>query len=357
MTEQKENAARSLFQMLAPDDFAYYLNTDAEKLDVLRQQGIASGLDVETIELFISQLNTFDPTYSNHRGIQEIVKNFSRTGGWVDQDFFERVFVGVTHSPIASASAVPGDSEDDGALCLYENGLMQAIIFASDTFSYFGQSLKGGSSSSKECNRYLHQVLDVFSQWRTNAANIDQQDTITFREKYSIGDDFATSIAGIADAFVVGHEMGHHLLGHTDLRFLDVKALEQIKLLAYNLDHLEDGIDEYLPDMIAFNLISDSPLNFRNMQPQSILSGLLGGAMALTTISLLMSDPYKSTPSHPPANYRFDNYLAYAEFHILPLSLNASVPREQILQVKRFRKEAQFFFDSLNRLRRERREY
>lgn len=257
----------------------------------------------------------FSDTYSNHPGVNHNIQTIQKVNsGWIPSTYFDGIFAGVVRETDIAALSKCRDSDHSGKLVTYSIGMMHSAIFFADMFEfYLLPNQEHSLSSDIERNEFIFYILRQFNWWRLNQDKGELFETRHIYEKFQVEPTGWANVAcAMADKFIIGHEIAHHLVGDTgylphvseELDFID----GCIASLAGVIDRFfSDEIDrkELKADAVSLFLFLGRPTALRQCSAMDLNMAAIGTLMALGAMSILTDKGYDEIALSSQAMRRF----------------------------------------------------
>ena len=318
MTSGKKPTAREFFYNWALEDgdrFVVDISNDEINSKFEKHFAeIASLSDLEINELRDNILN-FSDTHSNHAGINVNISTIQTINSdWIPSAFFDDIFAGVVRETDIAALSKYKDSEFSGKLVTYSLGMMHSAIFFGDMFAFY--SLPPQNYASRpvvEQNEFIFYVLRLFNWWRLSELRGELFEASIIYEKFQIEHGGWANVAcAMADQFIVGHEIAHHLVGDTGYQ---PHVSEELDFIDGCVASLTDAIDKFCPDgadrkelnadAVSLFFFLGKPTALRECSALDLNLAAIGTLTALGTMSILTDKGRDETAFSSQATRRF----------------------------------------------------
>lgn len=212
----------------------------------------------------------------------------------------KKVYIGMLGIPGFNAEAIDIDEEFEGYLIIINFDIDLQLTLISDLFSYYiyGIQLSDVNERYKQLPKMYENLLFLIDhEEMLKKAKEDKQDDVPIdfnSPRLIIASDLF--VAGMS--FVLGHEIGHHLLKHTESKGRNIVSKFKPTDVTFNQLHL----DEFAADNFSFDLL------IRGMKEKNH-STLLAPLIVILMTAIYDRTPEQPSQSHPSLRDRYLNLL------------------------------------------------
>jgi len=269
------------------------------------------GNDAEA-DAILRRMNAFVPHYSNDMLLDKLM--YELIGLHADdlQEALCSIFVGKRRNIAANATAFPKDADVDVNLVLFNVGLSDAAYQYAILFDHFtslpAQIKARNYGATAQFRALLERVVRAQSRWDADGLWIQLElDDFLGREHERIGSR-AADIATCTDRFILGHEIAHHLLGHTLVAGRGLGTLHHAtRTLPTRWNALPQARrDELEADIAAIGLMLGTSAEAIEKMAVTVAIGAL---LTMTILGQLVPDPEVACGDHPAVAERFLNVV------------------------------------------------
>ncbi|PHA57892.1 hypothetical protein COF07_11810 [Bacillus wiedmannii] len=190
--------------------------------------------------------------YSNEFFINSLVLNFLDNAEGKDEKLFEelkKVYIGYMGKPGMTAEAMNMDEESDGYLITMNFDIdLQLQLMCKFTSSYL-YSLHSNIKKEEVVEQYIDMSENLLYLMNKNAllekmSGQDEKEGMVLDAKdITHKEHIATDLLEAGMSFIIGHEIGHHILKHTESNATpDRKRLEEFEADNFGLDLVIKGL-------------------------------------------------------------------------------------------------------------------
>ncbi|WP_137791936.1 hypothetical protein [Bacillus sp. E(2018)] len=244
--------------------------------------------------------------YSNDFFINSLILNFITDSDDELVDELKRVYVGILGSSGFDAEAMDMDEEYDGYLIKMNFDIEIDLILISQLFSYhiYGMQIRDERERYKLLPEMLENLFFLMDKKALlKKASDDNQDNIQHNlnsPRLQIASDLF--VAGMS--FVLGHEIGHHFLSHTESKGKNIVSKFIPTHVTFNQLHL----DEFAADNFGFDLL------LRGMKKRND-NTLFAPLIVIILLALFDKTPEEPCQTHPSLRDRYLNLLSRISQH------------------------------------------
>ena len=255
----------------------------------------------------------FTPRYSNDFLLDYLIEDFARNADASLQNRLENIFVAKRFNKVPNARAKGSKKDYEGDLIFFQVGLSDACFqyaILLSNFQYMKAYLKDyGINHPKSLEQVsvfqdkLIKLSNAQKRWSSYWDFIQiEKDFNLIEGSQSEQEERAAEIALLTDRFILGHEIAHHLLGHTGNYDIGKGYIE---LLPDNckLWHKSDSVHakEFQADALSLLMTCNATKELSNHQDRENpkTGSALGALLTLTVLGQLAGDIHKPTRTHP----------------------------------------------------------
>lgn len=258
------------------------------------------------------------PKLSNDLLIEDYMEHFISTTSGNLADQISQMFVAKRRNFLANAGACHAKGQYEGDLIFFYVGLSDLCFQYAILFSEYKElcTLRQKFSDSSETVLWsmarvitdLENLASAQLEWGINSNEIRLKDeTLLYPPEHLASN--AANIASLMDRIVLGHEVSHHLLGHTG-RYTTVSEILESHITPFIEQNVsERHRREIEADLLGLTLpvlgISESDLD------QAEFEVALGALLFYTVLSHLKCHIFLENESHPSAATRYDHVLRF----------------------------------------------
>lgn len=327
--------------MLSAREF-YYSKIAPDEAGKSYQQAHQSAIyDEKSSKENLSNIVGHVPNLSNDILIESYIENLIASTSGTFSDSISRMFVAKRKDFLANAGAIHAGGRFEGDLVFFYVGLSDLCFQYAILFGEFinlcalRQELPDDSEdvmlSMTGVVKGLNKLANAQLEWGINGNEIRLKDETLIYPSDHLADN-AARIATLMDRVVLGHEIAHHLLGHTG-RDATISELLEIRIAPF----LNQGLSAKHRKEIEADLLGLAlPLwsTFGDSSDQAEFEVALGALLFYTVISHLKCSMFFESESHPSAATRYNHVLKFIRTHFkLPVldSLIDDIERFQAL--------------------------
>ncbi|MEY8735586.1 hypothetical protein AB9M92_25950 [Peribacillus frigoritolerans] len=255
--------------------------------------------------------------YSNDFFINSLILNFITDA---EDDLvieLKRIFVGMLGSPGVDAEAMDMDEEFDGYLIKMHFDMDLQLQIISDLIAYhiYGMQIKDERERvnllPKMCEELLYLIdKKALLKKASEDIQVDKQVDLNSPRLHIATDLF---VAGMS--FVLGHEIGHHFLNHTESNGRNIVS----KFIPTDVISNQLHLDEFAADNFSFDLL------IRGMK-ETNENTLFAPLIVILMLAIYDKTPEEPSQTHPSLRDRYLNLLNRVSEHneVVALKLQRS---------------------------------
>ncbi|WP_407728524.1 hypothetical protein ACJMCD_28170 (plasmid) [Priestia megaterium] len=243
--------------------------------------------------------------YSNYFFINSLILNFI-TDAEGDPDLInelKKIYVGVLGNFGPDVVALNMDEEYDGYLIKMNADVDYQLTFISDLVSYhmYGMTLNDGRERDNLIPKMWESLSDLvdkkalLKKIRENRQAPAPRQVDLESPRLHIATDLY--VAGMS--FVLGHEIGHHFLKHTESNGRNIVA----KFMPPDGTFSQLHLDEFTADNFSFDLL------IRGMKERNDLTLFAPSLIVILLLALYDKTPQEPSQTHPSLRDRYLNLL------------------------------------------------
>jgi hypothetical protein len=313
MSNNKLNARQFYYEFIAPEEKQknYY---EAKQKDIW----------IEFLKSpTMKDLFLFKPCISNDYLLEKLMKEIMEISDIKLKKRLGQIFVAKRKKYVPNASALMVNRSYDGDLIFFYVGLSNACVQFSILFVKFLniRMLREKNDSTSEIKKLMRELsVDAIkltlavTRWNIyfeNHVYLENDLILDFcDEKNALQ---AMRFSGLIDKFILGHEIAHHLLGHTGK---DNDGSQYLQSLLTNNNVSTSGTEmhlkEFQADALAFLLISGYTRNLSMdlKRAEDLLADATIGSLLMFIILEQLTSNKISSKSHPSAEDRYNHCLS-----------------------------------------------
>lgn len=244
--------------------------------------------------------------YSNDFFINSLILNFITDAEDELVNELKQIFVGMLGSPGVDAEAMDTDEEFDGYLIKihFEMEIQLDLISHLVAYHIYGMQLRDERERVKLLPEMLENLLFLMDKKALlKKASEDIQDNVQENLKsprLQIASDLF--VAGMS--FVLGHEIGHHFLKHTESNGKNFVS----KFIPTDVTSNQMHLDEFAADNFGFDLL------IRGMKKRNDYT-LFAPLIVILMLALYDKTPEEPSQTHPSLRDRYLNLLSRVSKH------------------------------------------
>ncbi len=226
----------------------------------------------------------------------------------------KKMFVAKLRDFEANAAAIC-DASCDGDLIFFNVGLSDACYQYAIVYYEFVRVF-GDQFAPDDTGRIVRlkaELYDHLAQLAIAQKRWDRLGVVEFEVKDVVNSSLEieghpANIAGLADKFILRHEISHHLLGHTET---GAQLLSYVDNLPEHCKYWKTVVQkahqqEYEADASALTMTLQTQSLDVVTRRQREFDVVVGALLTLTVLGQLVREVNEATPSHPSVSSRFD---------------------------------------------------
>jgi len=239
--------------------------------------------------------------YSNNFFINSLILDFITNAEGDLMDELKKVFVGILSGPGPDAEALNIDEEYDGYLIKMNSDIDNQLTYISDLVSYhvYGMQIRDERERNNLLPKMMEALLDLVDKEALMRKLSEDKQVNKKVDLKSPRLHIATDIFVAGMSFVLGHEIGHHFLKHTESNGRSIVARFKPEDVTYDKLHL----DEFAADNFSFDLL------IRGIKERND-STFLAPLIVILMLALYDKTPHESSQTHPSLRNRYLNLLS-----------------------------------------------
>lgn len=243
-----------------------------------------------------------DLWYSNeyyiHCQIKDLV-NYAEDDNILYEEL-RKVWVGLTDERNPNAMAMNVDEEFEGYLITINIGLDLDLSLISIIVAHYLCAMQIDDQSER--NKQAPEMADLFLSLINDSYFVEIAEDLKESEMNATPQrmEIASHLFEGCMKFVLGHEIGHHLLSHTASDGRNIVS----KFKPVSLTHNAMQIDEFAADNFGFDLL------MRGMKKEINAHRLFAPLVVILLLAIRDKYPEQSTPEHPSLRDRYLNLLS-----------------------------------------------
>jgi hypothetical protein len=307
----KLTAKEYYYEVIAPEDDGKSYQALSPVDHFAMHSRLRQELGDEKVEMLAKALARWKPRYSNDILLDELVEELISIQTEPLRSRLEKVFVAKRNTKIANAGALSHSEEFDGDIVVFYVGLSDAAYQYSILFREFTLVKQRVRERDYAAPRRFHDLALMVGlaqmRWRDLGGyiqlSLDDVMPPTLEQ-----DGKAADIAVCTDRFILGHEIAHHLLGHTSESRMALRGLRnnQVPQPPEWDDFPPTWTRELQADSSAIGLF----LGTHDTSVEEMYTTVaLGALLTITVLGQLADDVETGTETHPPLRLRYENAL------------------------------------------------
>ncbi|WP_240948548.1 hypothetical protein [Bacillus sp. RO1] len=244
--------------------------------------------------------------YSNDFFINSLILNFITDAEDDLVNELKQIFVGILGIPGVDAEALDMDEEFDGYLIKMHFEVDLQMTFISDLVSYhiYGMQIRDERERANLLPKMWEALSDLVDKEAllkkiSENKQVDKQVDLESPRLHIATDLF---VAGMS--FVLGHEIGHHFLKHTESNERNIVS----KFIPKNVTSNQLHLDEFAADNFSFDLL------IRGMKERND-NTLFAPLIVILMLALYDKTPEEPSQTHPSLRDRYLNLLSRVSEH------------------------------------------
>lgn len=307
------------------------------------QNGIASfieqsGLPRDECAKVMAKAVNHAACYSNDLLVEMLMKDLISSSSAALRERLSRMFVAKLDDYEANAAALWAEGAYEGDLIFFNVGLSDACFQYATVYCEFARLFGAHSFEASQENREIEvmlaehvlQLAAAQDRWsRLGKVRLARRDVINSTleiEKQAAG------LVMCACKFILGHEVSHHILGHTEADMYPLAFIEDLpeRCKYWNRTEQASHQQEFQADASALTMTLQSPCSGAKAERQREFEAVMGCLLTFTVLGQLVGNVRGISSSHPSVSSRFDQCL-----EILQATCTQNI-RGTILLFKRF---------------------